>query len=178
MHGKACGFNGFQSQLGSKADDCHFNIPFGFCGLFNKCSEFFGGQITIYWDGEPIPTIPSPLYLHDTQEGGFTAIISIPTQTEPGEHTVMARDQKGATARAIFTVIDMTGPQGPAGEQGAPGRQGPAGTQGAPGEQGPRGEQGAPGASLSVLPSILAILLALVAIVLAILGKIKKWVIG
>ncbi len=51
----------------------------------------------------------------------FTAIISVPTQTEPGEYTVSATDQEGALAHATFTVIDMTGPQGLPGEPGSGG---------------------------------------------------------
>jgi len=107
-------------------------------------SGFYGGEITIYWDGERIPTVPSPLYSYDTQEGRFTVIISVPTQTDPGEHIVMARDKEGAEARVVFVVVDMTGPQGLLGEQGPPGEQGLLGEQGPPGEQGLLGEQRPP----------------------------------
>ena len=146
---------------------------------------FFGGKITIYWEEDPIPTVPSPLYTSDTQDGSFTAIISVPTQTEPGEYVITALDQEGFSASATFTVIDMTGPQGPLGEQGpagesgpqgSPGEQGPAGMPGPPGppgEQGPAGEPG-PGSGMSII----AIILAVIAIGLAVFGKIKKWVIG
>ena len=144
-------------------------------------SGFYGGEISIYWDGEPIPTVPAPLYAN--QQGNFTAIISVPTQTDPGEHTVTARDQQGTTASAIFEVVDMTGPQGPRGEQGPAGEQGPTGEQGAqgePGPPGPTGEQGPPG-----LPgpagepgaqglSIAAIALALSALLLTLLRRSKR----
>lgn len=157
---------------------------FGFSAITVTLSGFYGGEITIYWDGERIPTVPSPLYSYDTQEGEFTAIISVPTQTEPGEYTVMARDQEGSRATAIFEVIDMTGPPGepgPPGEQGPPGEptageQGPPGEPGPPGppgETGPPGEPG-PGAGMSIV----AIVLALIALGLTVFGKIKKWVIG
>lgn len=119
---------------------------------------FFGGSITIFWDGDPIPTMPSPLFTSDDQRGMFTAIISVPTPDEPGPHTVAARDEEGFTASAVFTVIDVIGPEGPPGEQGPPG---------------PSGEQGA-GAGISIV----AIILALVAVGLVLFGRVKKWVIG
>lgn len=162
-------------------------------------SGFFGGMVTIYWDGDPISTIPPSLY--GDESGNFTAIISVPSQTDPGEHTVMARNQEGNKGSAIFEVVDMTGPQGPQGEQGPAGPQGLAGEQGPPGEQGeqgsagqqgpagergPQGEQGPQGLSggeqeLPVeqgLPegiiSIAAIIIALIALGLTLLRAMKK----
>jgi len=143
---------------------------------------FYGGEITIYWDDDAIPTVPSPLYSYDTKEGRFTAIISVPTQTEPGEHDVTAEDQEDYAASAIFTVIDVTGPQGtpgtvgergPQGLPGEPGSDGEPGAQGLPGETGPSGEPG-PGAGMSIV----AIILALIALGLILFGRIKKWIIG
>jgi hypothetical protein len=147
-------------------------------------SGFYGGMITIYWDGDPIPTVPSPLYPDDKQDGGFTAIISVPAQTEFGRHTVTAENEERGSASAPFEVVDITGPQGPPGppgERGAPGSLGPSGAPGPPGEPGPQGppaEPGPQGESAPVGISLLAILLALVAAGLVILGRIKKWVIG
>ena len=77
--------------------------------------------ITIYWDGAVIPAIVS-----SNQEVGFTAIISVPTQTSPGLHTVAAVDGYEAQASAQFRVVDMVGPPGPAGISvtGLPGEDG------------------------------------------------------
>jgi hypothetical protein len=105
-------------------------------------------QITITWDGEPVITVPSPLTTDSY--GNFTAIITVPTPTEPGIHNVTSTDQEGNKANATFTVIDMTGPQGPAGpqgEKGDTGPQGPAGPTGPEGATGPAGPQGATGAT-------------------------------
>jgi hypothetical protein len=151
----------------------------------------FVGQINIFWDNSRIPTVPSSLFSFDTAQGDFTGIISVPTQTVPGDHLVTARDDQGNTASATFTVIDMRGLAGPAGEtgpQGSPGETGPAGSpgsQGRPGEPGPQGPMGlrgetgpagesGPGAGMSIV----AIILALAALGLMIFGRIKKWVIG
>jgi len=99
----------------------------GFSVITVVGTGFFGGSITISWDGDPIPTVPSPLFTSDTQRGMFTAIISVPTPDEPGPHTVTARDQSGYSASAAFTVIDMIGPEGSPGEQGPPGPRGEPG---------------------------------------------------
>lgn len=150
----------------------------GFSTVTIAGSGFYGGEISIYWDGEPIPTVPAPLYAN--QQGNFTAIISVPTQTDPGEHTVTARDQGGTTASAIFEVVDMTGPQGPRGEQGPAGEQGSAGEPGPQGEPGPPGEQGPlgpPGPAGEPAPrglSIAAITLALSALLLTLLRRAKR----
>jgi hypothetical protein len=164
----------------------------GFSAVTVVGRGFQGGEISIYWDTEQIPTVPSPLYGYETQFGGFTAIISVPTQTEPGEYEIIAMDQEGADASAMFTVIDMTGPEGlpgepgPAGESGSsggsgsqgppgePGPPGPSGQMGPPGETGPPGEPGPAAGGVSIV----AIILALVALGFAILGRVKKWVIG
>ncbi len=151
---------------------------------------FYGGEITIYWDGEPIPTVPSPLYPYDALDGSFTAIISVPTQAEPGEHTVTARNEENYRDSATFELIDITGPQGPPGEPGLPGERGPAGMQGShgspgepglPGKEGPPGPPGEPGPQGESAPAVLcimALLVALIALGLVILGRLKKWVIG
>ena len=161
----------------------------GFSATTISGKGFYGGRITVYWEEDEIPTVPSPLYSYDTQDGSFTAIISVPTQTEPGEYVITAQDQEGFTASATFTVIDMTGPPGPASEvpgpPGPPGKQGPPGEPGSagePGPQGPAGEQGPEGPGgepgLGAGMSIVAIVLALIALGLVIFGKIKKWIVG
>jgi len=99
-------------------------------------------NITITWDGTPIPTVPQ---LITTDEyGNFTAIISVPTQNDPGLHVINATDEYGRSAEITFTVVDMTGPKGDKGDTGA---TGPAGATGATGPQGPQGETGATGAT-------------------------------
>jgi len=133
---------------------------FGFAAATISGTNFGSGtSIGITWDGNPIPTIPQTVY---TDEGGsFTAIITVPTQTSPGQHTIQATDlEVGGVATAIFRVDDMTGPQGhpgipgetgsagPAGatgEQGMQGGIGPAGLAGAQGLPGTAGDQGPPG---------------------------------
>jgi hypothetical protein len=156
------------------------------------------GRITIHWDNsrDPLPTVPATIYAsQDTSYPIFTAIISVPNQTAPGEHLVTAVDSQGNMADATFIVIDMAGPEGPAGKQGATGATGPAGATGPEGEQGPQGEQGIPGetgpqgpqgetgpageaATGSTGVSIIALVLSIVAIGITVFGKIKKWIIG
>jgi hypothetical protein len=79
----------------------------------------FVGQVTIYWAGKPISTVPSPVDL--ANDGTFTAIITVPTQTKPGDYTIRADGLRGTTASARFTVVDMTGATGPAGPAGPEG---------------------------------------------------------
>jgi len=122
-------------------------------------------QITVTWDGEPIPTVPSPLTTDS--HGNFTAIIAVLSPTVPRFYTVTSTDQEGNKASAIFTVVDMTGPQGlqgSEGPQGLQGSEGPQGLQGSEGPQGPQGEQGEPAPTELVWASII---IAAIAIVLA-----------
>ena len=60
-------------------------------------------EITITWDGTPIPGATSSDWA-----GEFSAVVSVPEQTEPGNHTVTASDGTNS-ASAIFTVPDMAG---------------------------------------------------------------------
>ena len=166
----------------------------GCCAIIISGEGFFGGEISIYWEDDQVPTVPSPLYPGDTKDGSFTAIITVPPRTGTGEYVITAVDQENFNADAIFTVVEVTGPAGPAGppgepgpagatgpqglpgEQGTPGEPGPAGAtgpQGLPGEQGIPGEPG-PGAGMSII----AIVLALAALGLTLFGKIKKWIVG
>jgi len=169
----------------------------GFSAVTIVGMGFWDGEILIYWDGVIIPTVPSPLYGGDTHDGGFTAIISVPTQTKPGEHEITAQDRHGTVASAIFIVVDMTGPpgeigppgvrgpigpEGPAGEPGAAGELGPAGPRGLPGETGSTGPQGPAGPPGETGPggtmSVIAIILSVIAIGFTLFGRLKKWVIG
>ncbi len=129
--------------------------------------------IAITWDGTPIPTVPSPLV--SDRNGNFTATISVPTQNEPGTHTVRATDEEGNWAEATFTVVNMTGQQGPAGEtgpEGPSGEIGPEGPAGETGDTGPAGPEGPGGAGAPaeylwalIVPTIIAILIAAYAII-------------
>jgi hypothetical protein len=119
--------------------------------------------VTITWDGTPIPTVPSPLITDE--DGNFAAIISVLTQTEPGPHTITATDEAGNTGTAVFTVIDMTGPQGP---------PGPAGPQGPAGEKGDTGPQGEPGPAAPIEYSVASIGLAIVAILIVAFAFTRK----
>jgi hypothetical protein len=131
-------------------------------------------KITVKWDSSVISTVPSPLTTD--ANGNFTAIISVLTQTSIGPHTVNATDESGNWATAVFTVVDMRGPQGLKGDKGdkgdtgAQGPQGLAGPQGPQGLQGPQGSQGSPGevpfivSGLTIAASIIAICLATTAL--------------
>lgn len=112
----------------------------------------FDGQIRIYWEQQLIPTVPSPVYAGN--DGTFTAIISVPTQTRPGRYSVSVEGGK-VSATATFTVFDMTGATGPVG---------PAGPAGDPG----------PTARLSVA----ALVLAVIAPAIIIVGKAKRVIVG
>jgi len=169
----------------------------GFAALTITGRGFMSGSlITIGWDDTyPIPTVPQTIY---AQEGSFTAIITVPTQTAPGQHWVTAigyvPGYPDRSATAAFVVVDMTGPEGDKGDMGDPGPQGAAGPpgspgtpgeQGATGEQGPQGEQGIPGeqgppgeAGPAGGISIAAIVLAVIALALSVLGRIKKLAFG
>jgi len=145
----------------------------------------FVGYITIYWDGEEIPTVPYDV-LPGGPSGYFSATINVPTQTDPGEHTVKVEDGYDETASATFEVIDLTGnkgstgkrgPRGERGPQGPVGEPGPVGVQGPPGplgEQGPPGIQGEAGPTLLMAPmalSIGAIILGLILLGLRLWGR-------
>jgi hypothetical protein len=73
--------------------------------------------LAIYWDDKEIPTIPNNLFADDN--GDFTCIISVYTQTEPGIHEVKAVDEEGNFATATFTVIEVKGEKGDQGSTGS-----------------------------------------------------------
>jgi hypothetical protein len=165
--------------------------PSGSAATIVSGTGFMSGEVFIYWAGVRVPTVPNHV-IPDVQTGTpgtFTAIITVPAQTKPGDYTVEARDARGVYARATFTVIDTTGkegpqgppgpqgpsgPAGPRGEQGLPGEQGPIGPQGSQGPQGPPGEQGPARAGLSII----AIIVAIIALVLALFSRVKRWITG
>jgi hypothetical protein len=107
--------------------------------------------------------------------------------------------------QALFAILDLTGAQGPPGPPGpegqpgmgargregpigpegppgATGATGPAGPSGPPGPVGPvgsQGEQGVPGEPGPALGlSILALVLALISLVMMMLGKAKRVIVG
>lgn len=116
-------------------------------------------RVTLTWDDIVIPTVPSPLITDS--DGSFTAIISIPTQNEHGTHIVEATDKFGNWANAMFTVIDMTGPQG---------LKGDIGPEGSPGKDAPLGETH----ELSLLVDAFTIAVSIIAICLATIALLKK----
>ncbi|MCL0060113.1 hypothetical protein M1O20_06520, partial [Dehalococcoidia bacterium] len=68
--------------------------------------------ITVTFDGEPVPTVPAPIYADI--EGRFIAMLVAPTIT-PGGYMIGASDAVGRSDQAAFTVPDLRGPEGPEG---------------------------------------------------------------
>jgi len=133
----------------------------------------FVGMMTVYWDGEAVPTVPSPLFAD--KNGKFTAIISVPTPDEPGEHIIEAKDQREMSATAIFTVACQMPPEAPSGEPCPPCPPGPQGPRGQQGPAGPPGEQGLAGeAGPAFGMSIVGIVLALIALGLTLFLSVFK----
>lgn len=113
-------------------------------------------SVTVTWDNTQIPTVPNTLITD--ANGNFTALISVLTQTTPGDHTVKAIDKAGNEASAIFTLINMTGSQGSQGQKGETGLQGPS------------GESGQPQLVLIAVPTALS----LIAVCLATIALLRK----
>jgi hypothetical protein len=141
--------------------------------------QFWWGEVSIYWGEDlrnPVRTFPSPVYplypfYDQSGPATFIAVIMVPPDAVLGEtYLITARDEEGAQATVQFTVVDLTGPEGPAGEKGDPGEQGPAG------EQGPPGEPGEPGAPTGL--SIAALVLAVIALAIMGFKALKKVVVG
>lgn len=118
----------------------------GFAALTVSGTGFGSFNVVIIsWDGIPIPTVPQTI--SSDEVGNFTAIITVPTQTLPGQHTVKAEVIEVGAATAIFTVTNMTGPPGLPGADGDQGIQGETGAAGEAGERGLAGTTGAQGAA-------------------------------
>ncbi|MFO7996825.1 MAG: hypothetical protein R6U93_06785 [Dehalococcoidia bacterium] len=159
----------------------------GFSAIMVSGTGFWDyySEVLISWGDldNQIPTLPSPLYPNG--DGTFTAIIVVPTQADPGLHRIWAWQEwwisegKPLPVERSFTVVDMTGAQGPEGPEGS---EGPAGPQGPAGAAGPQGPEGQPGLAEEARPvlgvSIAALVLALIALVMMLLGKIKKVIVG
>jgi hypothetical protein len=139
----------------------------GFSAIMISGEGFWGGRVSIYWGEDmqnPIPTVPLDVWVGWSGEqrfGSWTAIIVVPTQTEPGEYHITATDEEGASAQAWFTVVNMTGPEGPEGPEGPTGEQGP------PGEPGP-----------ATGLSIVALILAVIAVGIMAFMALKKLIVG
>ncbi len=140
-----------------------------------------GEIVTVTWDGIVVPTVPAIVVVDPN--GIFTAIIGVPTQTDPGAHTITTTDDEGASASTIFTVTDVTGPAGADGADGADGATGPAGpagadgadgADGATGPAGPAGPAGADGADAPTEYLWGSFILAVVAILIAAYGILRK----
>ena len=145
----------------------------GFSSFTIEGSGFTDSQITIYWDG----SVVSDIFYWQLYGPDFTAIVDVPSGSQPGNHRVTAVDVDDNTAVAMFTVVDMSGPQGPEGEAGisgssglpgSPGPQGPAGASGPAGNMGRPGEDASPGVNMT------AIILALAAIALNLVLMVRR----
>lgn len=78
------------------------------------CGYAPNSEVMMMWGGTDLLTIPaSP---KTDFWGNFTAIITVPSQNQPGNYTIQAVDEYGIKANATFTVIDMKGDPG---EQGS-----------------------------------------------------------
>ena len=100
-----------------------------------------GSAVELTWDDANVRSIPGNVTADE--RGAFTAIVVAPDQTDTGAHMVKAAGGDGRTAKAVFTVLNVTG-QGAPGTPGAPGPPGPPGRigpQGATGSQGPSGPE-------------------------------------
>jgi len=142
------------------------------CSVTTIAGTGFSGSVSIQWDGAAVSTFPAAVVAD--QYTNFSAVIIIPAEAAPGEHTIMAREVggQGLSASATFTVIcggGGAGSQEPC--QCPPGAAGPQGSPGAPGPQGPAGAAGEPG---GVGFGILALIVSLIALGFAFFGKIKK----
>ena len=134
----------------AQAEDITLSPSSGFAAITISGTGFESGTPVIFtWDGNPIPTYPEQVS-GDSVTFTFTAIITVPTQTSPGVHTVTAYYSWGEgdpveAASADFTVINMVGASGSDGPEGPPGPEGPAGPEGPSGSSGSSGSDGATG---------------------------------
>jgi hypothetical protein len=107
--------------------------------------------VAIECNGAAIPTVP--MNPKTENDGNFTCLITM-TDGTAGNYNIMAIDEDGNNATAMFTVPDMTGPKGDKGDQGDTGPKGPAGEAAAEILGGP-------------LMPIIALLIAIIAVIVA-----------
>jgi len=93
--------------------------------------------------------------------GNFVVLAASPTTGPAGNYNVYVLDSAGNHKNATFTLVSITGPQGP---------EGPTGPQGI---TGPTGEQG-PAGTASMEYTWLALILSIVAIIIAVYGFMRK----
>ncbi len=124
-------------------------------------------SIEILWDGNPVPTVPSPIVTGPSDDtpfqGTFAAMITIPTNAIPGSHTITvngtAPNETEVSLDATFELLSIVGPAGPEGSdgnrgpRGLSGSTGPSGSTGTSGKQGPAGEPGTIGPPGSAGPA-------------------------
>jgi len=158
--------------------------PASGCSATTIAGTGFSGSVSIQWDGGAVATFPASVVAD--QYTNFSALVVVPADATPGEHTIMAKEVggQGLSTSATFTVIcgtsgTVAGGAGGGGSEGEcqcpPGAAGPQGSPGAPGPQGPAGPAGEPG---GVGFGILAIIVSLIALGFAFFGKIKKLIMG
>lgn len=120
----------------------------GFATTISASGFNAGSIITITCNGTILPTVPK--IITADYEGGFTAIITLPSGYA-AKYLITATDDTNHYSTALFTVPDTTGPKGATGATGPQGSTGPAGATGATGStggtgaRGPQGEQGEQG---------------------------------
>ncbi|MBI4331987.1 MAG: hypothetical protein HY673_11965 [Chloroflexi bacterium] len=79
--------------------------------------DFTGGSpVTVYFDGQRVPTIPEVPTASTGTGAGFSAVLSVPTLA-PGQYQVLVIDGAAVAGTATFTVPAGvgSGAQGPAG---------------------------------------------------------------
>lgn len=144
----------------------------GFSSFTVEATDFpYYAQLGVTWDGSGISTFPEE-FLYGPS---FNTIVTVPRGALPGRHTVsivqfpgdVANPVPVVVAKATFTVVDLTGPRGPAGapgQDGAPGNPGYPGPMGQAGVAGEDGPMGRPGEDAVYGVNMTAIILALIAI--------------
>ena len=123
-------------------------------------------SIEVTWNGTPLLTYPEQLQTDET--GYFLALATIPENSTAGNYTILVRDSVASSKTTIFTLKEIAGPIGPQGPQGAEGPTGPQGT------TGPAGAAGQDGASAPMEYTWLALILAIVALLIAAFGFMRK----
>jgi len=97
--------------------------------------------VTVTVDAREIPTVP--VRIRTDRDGSFAAIITLPSSI-PGDYAISAASGEDTTS-AIFSLVDLRGPQGARGEKGETGSRGEKGDPGLPGPAGPPGPKGEKG---------------------------------
>jgi len=171
------------SQAGAAEANIELTPNSGFSSFTVEGSNFAAeSEITLEWDGAPITHFGLNFWSDTIYGSDFTVIIDVPVDSQPGAHTVTAIDENDHTAKATFTVIDMSGsrgtegPSGLDGAQGLPGSSGsagPPGPEGNPGPQGNPGEPGLPGEPTNYGLNMAAIIIALAAIGLSLFRMVR-----